>query len=225
MYKTSYNSDTPANLNYSIFPSHSVFHTLPNVPSLSHHPPPKMTKILLILLATLAAALASQHETNHHHAVNTKRALPTTITADLATISKDLHSLTSTVNAYNGGILDGLTVMKSERALIKDLESSTANAENLGELSESDAEDLLGSMKGLVPDIEGTLNAIAEKEEVLRSARMHGQAVVHMRKLEGMVERYAEALVKPMPEAEEGEGREVLAVIKEAFGRTLKALK
>jgi hypothetical protein len=184
-----------------------------------------MTKILLILLATLAAALASQHEINHHHAVNTKRALPTTITADLATISKDLHSLTSTVNAYNGGILDGLTVMKSERALIKDLESSTANASNLDDLSEADAKVLVGDMKGLVPDIEGTLGAIADKEEVLRSARIHGQAVVHVRKLEGMVEKYGEALVKPMPEPEQGVGREVLKGIEEAFGRTLKALK
>ena len=187
-----------------------------------------MTKLLPLLL-TLAFPLldlASQHET-HHHAI-TKRALPQTITTDLVTISRDLHSLTATVNVYTGGILDGLTVMKSERALIRDLESSTTNADSLGELGElgeSDARDLLGSMEGLVPDIEGTLGAIADKEAVLRGAKMHVLAVVHVRKLEGMVERYGEALVKHMPEVEEGQGREVLKGIIVVFGKTLEALK
>ena len=199
-------------------------------PFISANPPSPghlstMTKLLPLLL-TLAFPLldlASQHET-HHHAI-TKRALPQTITTDLVTISRDLHSLTATVNVYTGGILDGLTVMKSERALIRDLESSTTNADSLGELGESDARDLLGSMEGLVPDIEGTLGAIADKEAVLWGAKMHVLAVVHVGKLEGMVERYGEALVKHMPEVEEGQGREVLKGIIVVFGKTLEAPK
>jgi hypothetical protein len=185
-----------------------------------------MTKLLPLLLLTLASpllGLVSQHET-HHHAI-TKCALPKTIITDLSTISRDLQSLTATVKAYTGGILDGLTVMKSERALIRDLESSTSNAENLGDLSEEDAKVLVRDVRGLVPDVEGTLGAIADKEAVLRGARIHEQAVVHVRKLEGMVDRYGEALVKPMPGAEAGQGREILKGIMVVFGKTLEALK
>jgi hypothetical protein len=115
--------------------------------------------------------------------------------------------------------------MKSERALIRDLESSTSNAENLGDLSEEDAKVLVRDVRGLVPDVEGTLGAIADKEAVLRGARIHEQAVVHVRKLEGMVDRYGEALVKPMPGAEAGQGREILKGIMVVFGKTLEALK
>lgn len=180
-----------------------------------------MAKIFLLILATIAAALAWQHESYHRVS---QRALPNSITADLDTISQDLKALTATVNAYTGGIMDGLTVVKSERVLIRDLESSTANAENLDELSVPDAQGLLESIRGLVPDVEGALNAIANKEPELRAARMHPQAVSHVKKLEVMVERYGNALVAHMPEQEMGEGKAILARIIEVFAKTLSQL-
>lgn len=181
-----------------------------------------MAKIFLLILATIAAALAWQHESYHRVS---QRALPNSITSDLDTISQDLKSLTTTLNAYTGGIVDGLTVVKSERVLTRDLESSTANAGNLGDVSEEDAQDLLDSIKGLVPDIEGTLNAIANKETELRAARMHQQAVSHVKKLEVMVEKYGNALVAHMPEKEMGEGKAILARIMEVFSKTLARLQ
>jgi hypothetical protein len=183
-----------------------------------------MAKILLILATIAATIQASQHSSLHpQHLV--QRALPTSITTDLTTISNDLKSLTATLQKYTGGVLDGLTVVKSERALTRDLESSTSKAESLDDLSEPDAQSLLVSIKKLVPDVEGTLHAIAEKESELRAAKMHGQAVSHVKKLEGMVERYGEALVKPMPEREEGEGKAILAKIMEVFVKTLSQLQ
>lgn len=181
-----------------------------------------MAKILLLLLATIAAALAWQHESHHHIS---QRAIPGTISSDLSTISKDLEALTATLDAYTGGIVDGLTVMKSERVLIRDLDSSTSHADNLSDLSEPDARDLLKSINELVPDVEGTLHAIANKEPEIRAAGMHKQAVSHVKKLEGMVEKYGNALVKPMPEEEKSQGKDVLARIMEVFVKTLAQLQ
>jgi len=181
-----------------------------------------MAKIFLLILATIAAALAWQHENFHRVS---QRALPNAITADLDTISQDLKALTITLNAYTGGVLDGLTVVKSERILIRDLESSTANAENLGDVSIADAQDLLEYIKRLVPDIEGTLDAIADKEPELRAARMHYQAASHVRKLKSMVEKYGNALVESMPEKEMGEAKAILSRIMEIFYKTLARLE
>jgi len=184
--------------------------------------PLTMAKILLVILATIATTLAWQHESLHHIS---QRAIPSDITADFSTISKDLEAMTATVNAYSGGMLDGLAVMKSERTLIRDLELSTAKAENMQDVDKQDAQDLLESIKELVPVIAGTLDAIAKKEPELRGAGREQQAVDHFKKLEGMVEKYGKALVVHMPDWEERHGNDILAWIMEKFAQTIEQLQ
>ena len=196
--------------------------TSPDLPNLPPKLPPAMAKILLLILATLATTLAWQHESFHHIS---QRAIPSDITADLSTISQDLEAMTATVNAYTGGMLDGLAVMKSERTLIRDLQSSTTKAEGMQDVDKQDARDLLKSITGLVPVIEGTLDAIAKKEPELRGAGMDGQAVSHFKKLQGMVEEYGGALVVHMPDWEERQGNDVLAWIVEKFAQTIERLQ
>ena len=196
--------------------------TSPDLPNLPPKLPSAMAKILLLILATLATTLAWQHESFHHIS---QRAIPSDITADLSTISQDLEAMTATVNAYTGGMLDGLAVMKSERTLIRDLQSSTTKAEGMQDVDKQDARDLLKSITGLVPVIEGTLDAIAKKEPELRGAGMDGQAVSHFKKLQGMVEKYGGALVVHMPDWEERQGNDILAWIMEKFAQTIEQLQ
>jgi hypothetical protein len=181
-----------------------------------------MAKVLLLILATIVTALAWQHESSHHIS---QRAIPSDITADLSTISQDLEAMTTTINAYAGGILDGLAVMKSERALIRDLESSTTKAESMQDVDKQDARDLLECIKELVPVIEGTLDAIAKKEPELRGAGREQQAVTHFKKLEGMVQNYGSALVVHMPDWEERQGNDMLAWVMEKFDQTIEQLQ
>jgi hypothetical protein len=122
-------------------------------------------------------------------------------------------------------MLDGLAVMKSERTLIRDLQSSTTKAEGMQDIDKQDARDLLKSITGLVPVIERTLDAIAKKEPELRGAGMDGQAVSHFKKLQGMVEKYGGALVVHMPDWEERQGNDILAWIVEKFAQTIEQLQ
>jgi hypothetical protein len=184
-----------------------------------------MAKIFLLILAFIAATLAWQRE-SFQHALS-QQALPKGIAAaDLSTISQDLESLTATVNAYAGGMLDGFTVLKSERALIRDLESSTIKAENMHHrLDKQDAKALLEFVRKLVPVVEGTLDAIAKKAPELRSAGMDRQAISHLKKLEVMVEEYGNSLVAQMPDWERRGGKDMLAWIMEKFDQTIEQLQ
>jgi hypothetical protein len=182
-----------------------------------------MAKIFLLILALIAATLAWQRESFQNGI--SQRALPKGITADLSTISQDLESLTTTVNAYAGGMLGGFTVMESERALIRDLESSTIKAENMHHVDKQDAKDLLESIRKLVPVVEGTLDAIAKKALELRSAGMDRQAISHLKKLEVMVEKYGDSLVAHMPDWEMRGGKDMLAWVMEKFSQTISQLQ
>jgi hypothetical protein len=188
-----------------------------------------MARILLLLLATIATTLAWQYESFHHtsqRAISSdKTADLSAISRDLATISQDLEAMTATVNAYAGGMLDGLAMTKTERALVRDLEASTTKAETMQDVGKQDARDLLESIKGLVPVIEGTLDAIAKKEPELRGAGREQQAVASFEKLQGMVGEYGSALVVHMPDWEERQGNDMLAWIGEKFAQTIEQLQ
>jgi hypothetical protein len=190
-----------------------------------------MARILLLILATIATTLAWQYESFDH---TSQRAIPSdttadlaTISRDLATISQDLSALTATVNAYAGGMLDGLAIIKTQSALIRDLESSTTNAESMQDVDKQDARGLLESIKGLVPVIEGALDAVARKEPELRGAGREQQAVVVVlfEKLQGVVGEYGSALVVHMPDWEERQGNDMLAWIGEKFAQTIEQLQ
>lgn len=176
-----------------------------------------MVKIFLLLLATIAAALAWQHESYHQPI---ERALPDNIAADLGTISDDLQSLTTTVKAYKG-ILDGIAIGQSENAVIKDLDSATANADNLSALSDSDSQDILDAVKGLISDIEDALGAIADKAPQFRAASIDGRAVSHMKKLQGKVEKYGDTLLAHVAGRKMDQGKDLLAKIIGIFTRTI----
>jgi len=194
-----------------------------------------MAKIFLLILALIAATLAWQRE-SFQHALS-QQALPnggiaaaglSPISQDLSTISQDLESLTATVNAYAGGLLDAFTVLESERALIRDLESSTIKADNMHHrLDKQDAKALLEFIKKLVPAVEGTLDAIANKAPELRSAGMDAQAISsHLKKLQViMVEEYGNSLVAHMPDWEMRGGKDMLAWIVEKFDQTIEQLQ
>lgn len=179
--------------------------------------PFSMVKIFLLLLATIAAALASQHE-SHHRVI--ERALPDNIAADLDTISNDLQSLTTTVKAYKG-ILDGVAIGQSENAVIKDLNSATANANRLSALSDSDSQDIIDAVEGLIPDIENALGAIADKEPQFRADSVDGRVVSHVEKLQGKVEKYGKALLAHAAKQKMAKGKDLLAKIMDIFARTV----
>ena len=66
---------------------------------------------------------------------------------------------------------------------------------------------------------------MAKKEPELRGAGMDHQAVSHLKKLEGMVEKYGGALVLHMPDWEERQGNDILAWIMEKFAQTIEQLQ
>jgi hypothetical protein len=88
--------------------------------------------------------------------------------------------------------------MRSEHALIRNLESSTIKAENMHYVEKQDAKDLLESIRKLVPVVEGTLDAITKKVLELRSASMDRQVNSYLKKLEVLVEKYGNSLVTHM---------------------------
>jgi hypothetical protein len=88
--------------------------------------------------------------------------------------------------------------MRSEHALIRNLESSTIKAENMHYVEKQDAKDLLESIRKLVPVVEGTLDAITKKALELRSASMDRQVNSYLKKLEVLVEKYGNSLVTHM---------------------------
>ncbi|KAM0695623.1 hypothetical protein Q7P36_004105 [Cladosporium allicinum] len=180
-------------------------------------PPFKMVKIFLLLLATIAAAFASQHESFHHVS---ERALPDNIAADLSTISKDLQSLTATVKAYEK-FLDGVAIGQSENAVIKDLDSATANADRLNGLPDSDSQDIIDAVKGLMPDIEDVLGAIADKEPQFRANSVDGRVVAHVKKLQSKVQKYGDSLLAHVAGRRLEQGKELLAEIMDIFARTI----
>jgi hypothetical protein len=184
--------------------------------------PLAMARILLLLIATLATALAWQYESFHH---TSQHAISSDITADLSTISQDLSALTATVNAYAGGMPDGLAVINTQRALIRDLELSTTKAQTMQDVDKQDARGLLESIRGLVLLIEETLDAIAKKEPELRGAGRVQQTVAHFETLQGMVEEYGGALVVHMPDWEERQGNDMLGWIREKFAQTIEQLQ
>jgi hypothetical protein len=176
-----------------------------------------MVKIFLLLLATIAAAFASQHE-SHHRVI--ERALPDNIAADIGTISNDLQSLTTTVKAYKG-VIDGVAIRQSENAVIKDLNSATANADKLSALSDSDSQDIIDAVKGLLPDIKDALGAIADKEPQFRAASVDGRVAAHVKKLQSKVETYGDSLLAHVAKGKMEQGKELLAKIVEIFTRTI----
>jgi len=176
-----------------------------------------MVKIFLLLLATIAAALAWQHESYHRVS---ERALPDNVVADLGTISNDLQSLATTVKAYEG-ILDGVAIGQSENAVIKDLDSATANADKLSALSESDSQDIIDAVKGLIPDIEDALGAIADKEPQFRADSVDGRVTSHVKRLQGKVKKYGNALLAHAAEQKMAQGKDLLAKIMDIFARTI----
>lgn len=66
-----------------------------------------------------------------------------TIQTDLQTVNSDTTTLTSKVNAYNGGVSNALPIQTAENQLENDLKSANTDAKNSGAVSATDAQSII----------------------------------------------------------------------------------
>lgn len=105
----------------------------------------------------------------------------------------------------------------SERVLVRDLEAGTADAEKFTDLSESDSEDILIAIEGLVPDVESTMDALTKKEPIIRKAGLAKHAAAHFEDLRAVEERFGVALLARTSKEVKGRGDDVLDKIMKLF--------
>ena len=67
----------------------------------------------------------------------------TTVQNDLKTINSDTTTLTSKVQAYNGGTSAALPIQQAENQLEKDLKSANTDAGNVGSVTSAQAQSII----------------------------------------------------------------------------------
>ncbi|KAJ0117407.1 hydrophobic surface binding protein a [Diaporthe amygdali] len=92
------------------------------------------------------------------------------IETDIATISSDLTSFNTAINAFTGSLLQALSLLTSYNTLASATTTATSEITSTGALAASDSATIYASVSSLTTQISDTLSDATAKESVVASS-------------------------------------------------------
>ncbi|KAG6354755.1 hypothetical protein INS49_003836 [Diaporthe citri] len=114
----------------------------------------------IVMTSLLGLALGSPFE----------RRTPAKIKADIATVSSDLTSFNTAINAFTGSLIQALSLLTSYNNLASAITAATAEVTSTGAIAAADSATIYADVQSLTAQITDTLGDATAKESVVASS-------------------------------------------------------
>ncbi|KAF2168600.1 hypothetical protein M409DRAFT_53250 [Zasmidium cellare ATCC 36951] len=134
-----------------------------------------------------------------------------TVQADLKTINTDTTTLTSKVQAYNGGAANALPIQSAENQLEKDLKSANTDAGNSAVVSATDAQSIIDYINNtLEPNIAKSIQALEAKKSNFQTDGLAGTVLTDLKNIKNETDTLGATLKTKTPAAKQSAAQAAL---------------